>query len=159
MKSNHVTVALSNAYTWNERHMAVGSNRCGLEVKLTLPSDDELLLQHRLSHNVYLGDEDDDPSLELFTPEWEIVGILGRRVLKVTLMKAMPMKGVAVWWSRLFERGECASEIGEVDTGGCEGRKIRGEGGKGMKEAWEEAHRMFKEKIKIKEGGRGQIGI
>jgi len=100
---------------------------------------DPISLSEKLLHNVYIGDEDDGPGVESLTPDWELTTYAGtRRYLSVTLLKATPMPGVTVWWSRVFESGK--EDIDVVRAGG-------GGGGAKMKEVWDEAHRMFKEKV------------
>ena len=87
---------------------------------------DPISLSEKLLHNVYIGDEDDGPGVESLTPDWELTTYAGmRRYLSVTLLKATPMPGVTVWWSRVFESGK--EDIDVVRAGG-------GGGGAKMKE-------------------------
>ena len=153
VKSNQITVC-GTFLRWNERQTAVGTTKSSIEVKVSLPDrPHDLLLQHRLAHSVFLGEEDDDPNVELITPDWEIVAVGGTRYLRVVLGKAVPMAGVSVWWSRLFEKGSCDGEREDVDVETMEGRGNRKKGEKAatMKEAWDEAHKMFVEKMKQKQ--------
>eukprot|EP00520_Triparma_pacifica_P008339 CAMPEP_0118632484 /NCGR_PEP_ID=MMETSP0785-20121206/472_1 /TAXON_ID=91992 /ORGANISM="Bolidomonas pacifica, Strain CCMP 1866" /LENGTH=73 /DNA_ID=CAMNT_0006523263 /DNA_START=305 /DNA_END=523 /DNA_ORIENTATION=- len=73
------------------------------------------MLQHKLQHDVYLGDEDDPVGVEMITPDWELVGHGVCRYLKVELIKAQPMEGVKVWWTRVFEKGGCEWEVEDMD--------------------------------------------
>jgi hypothetical protein len=158
VKSNQITVC-GTFLRWSERQTAVGSNKGSLEIKVSLPDRRfDLLLQHRLAHSVFLGEEDDDPAVELITPDWEITGPGGgTRYLKVTLGKAVPMAGVSVWWSRLFENGSCDCEGEDLDVEMMEGRgnNKKGEKAATMKQAWDEAHKMFVEKMKEKKSSKG----
>ena len=67
----------------------------------------------------------------------------GRRALKLTLSKDNP-HGVVVWWTRALEGEE------PVDTRTFPDRK-RGANAEANQSVWEEATRLFKEKVKNRE--------
>ncbi|GMH60985.1 hypothetical protein TrLO_g13660 [Triparma laevis f. longispina] len=133
-KSPTLTVTLKDAFTFKDRNAAVGKAKCSLLVSL----EGEEILNDVLMHNVYHGDSD-DPDLELLTPDWELKTYGSSKYLQITLQKAVPMSGVVIWWTRVFR------DYGDDIV-------VEREDKNGMKEAWEEAHRMFKEKV----GGRAK---
>merc|ERR1712137_339313 len=78
-------------------------------------------------------------------PDWELRDLDGRRVLRLTVKKAVMPGGlsVVIWWSRVL-KGDPAIDVGQISD-----RK------KGASEsfakAWNEAHLQFKEKVKSRE--------
>eukprot|EP00658_Telonema_sp_P-2_P067521 TRINITY_DN5643_c0_g1_i1.p1 TRINITY_DN5643_c0_g1~~TRINITY_DN5643_c0_g1_i1.p1 ORF type:complete len:268 (+),score=90.68 TRINITY_DN5643_c0_g1_i1:129-932(+) len=72
--------------------------------------------------------------------EWELKDTedgSGRRVCRVVLIKKAP-GGVTIWWPRLLDQDE-----NDIDTTQIQGRRNV----EANKSAWEEAHRMFRQKV------------
>ncbi|CAM9518781.1 unnamed protein product, partial [Heterosigma akashiwo] len=77
--------------------------------------------------------------------DWELADLPrdaeGRRLLRITLQKHVPLAGLTVWWSSMF-KGDT-----EIDVAAIEGR-----GGGGAPaahaDAWAEAQRLFREKMR-----------
>eukprot|EP00466_Bigelowiella_natans_P014388 jgi/Bigna1/85272/estExt_fgenesh1_pg.C_30119 len=115
----------------------IGSKR----VKVVV-SKDKKRLDIKLDKNIYLSgelaydvevDEDYDGGVE-----WQLDSVESRRRIAITLKKKCPIQGATLWWSRFFKREE------KVDTAKIKDRR---KGSKGMKEAWEEAHKLFRAKV------------
>ena len=86
---------------------------------------------------------------ELCPVQWEIVSMEDdnetktlHRVLEITLRKLSPIPGAVIWWKNVFV-GD--SEI-DVTTIPDRVKSNTGAGNEASR-AWEEAHRMFKEKV------------
>jgi len=156
-KAPAVSVSITGALTWKDRESAVGTSTQPL-LTLTLLSSSSSpppSLSCRLPHPVYVGDADDaDAEVEALQPDWEMKTFGEGRHVKISLKKAVPMAGMVLWWKTPVEGGA------EIDVGEIADR-TKGTGTAGgdgtYKEAWDEAHRMFKEKIKDKEKGKTEI--
>jgi len=116
--------------------------------------------------------------------DWEVLTFgTNDRVLKLTFGKSSPMNNIVIWWDKLFSNDDGP----KIDLGEIEGRKKQaggvtnyigsgsdrasgsgsGSGSTGGKDidlgtdassAWEEAHRMFKDKMKKKKKMEQQEG-
>ncbi|GMI08192.1 hypothetical protein TrVE_jg12506 [Triparma verrucosa] len=142
LKSPSITCTLKNASPFTSRNSTVGSPKTTLKITFSSHS----VLSEILQHDVYINDEDETE--DKHTPEWEVITYSKQsndtvdtveRYLTITLEKATPSSNVVIWWTKVFR------DVGEEVA-------VEREGGKGMKETWEEAHRMFREKVK----GRGK---
>jgi len=149
-----IAVNITNALSFRDRASAIGSsNKQSISVSikkgaLTIPH----LPTIALPHPVYVGDEDDAESLSQLQPDWEMATFGSSRYVKITLKKAVPMAGMTLWWKTCVTGGD------EIDVQNISERVRRnapGAGGGGapklnMQETWDEAHRMFREKMKVK---------
>mmetsp|Transcript_6808 Transcript_6808/g.9975 ORF Transcript_6808/g.9975 Transcript_6808/m.9975 type:complete len:288 (+) Transcript_6808:71-934(+) len=66
------------------------------------------------------------------------------KLVRITLLKAVPMAGVSLWWSHPL------LHCPKTDVNAIGGRK--GDRQDEIKAAWDEAHRMFREKMANKKG-------
>mmetsp|Transcript_21738 Transcript_21738/g.64009 ORF Transcript_21738/g.64009 Transcript_21738/m.64009 type:complete len:275 (+) Transcript_21738:1542-2366(+) len=128
-----------------------------------------LLLKGELPHAIHLAEDEDEVEWEIETlsPSSSSGGSgggggagtttgTGGKFVRVTLRKVVPMPGVCIWWDSPF------NNCPKIDVETIEARK-RGtntagdNGGKSkqeqVKEAWDEAHRMFREKVKSRKAG------
>lgn len=102
-----------------------------------------ILLSGSLRYDIIINPSDKDV-LESAV-DWEIKNITfanheKMRILEVTLKKKSPMPGVTMWWNCVFVGDS------EIDV-----TKIKGRGEIPNRDIWEEAHRLFKEKVAQKE--------
>ena len=95
-----------------------------------------VLLQGTLSHPVHLAEDDD-------TVDWSIeqdttVTTQPLRYLCVTLYKATPMAGLAIWWKKLLQQ-----EPQEIVFDWMDNTQTNA-----FQQAWETAHEQFRTKVK-----------
>lgn len=148
--SKDIRVKIHGALSYQDRFSAVGTENIidgveGSKGKLivTAKGCDEPLLQGYTGYPVYLPQDEEEI-------DWEIdVTDSNMKMIRITLLKAVPMQGLTVWWSRPL------IHFPEIDVvSGIEGRTSSNSNKDKhdqWKQSWEEAHRMFKEKIKNKE--------
>lgn len=148
--SKDIRVNFYGALSYEDRFSAVGTENIidgveGSKGKLivTAKGCNESLLQGYTGYPVYLPQDEEEI-------DWEIdVTDSNMKMIRITLLKAVPMQGLTVWWSRPL------IHFPEIDVvSGIEGRTSSNSNKDKhdqWKQSWEEAHRMFKEKIKNKE--------
>lgn len=141
------SVGVEGILPYSDRWMAVGTAKPRLSCVST---NGEMLLEGELPHPVHLAEEDSDDGLV----DWSVVvdnnekGQL--RFLTITLHKAVPMQGLSVWWRRplmgfpevdldAVRSGTTSADIGSSSSG------TKGDTSKEFLEAWEEAHKIFRE--------------
>ena len=122
------SVTVDGILPYSDRFSAVGSTK----PKLVCSSGAEILLEGELPHPVHLSEDDDD------VVDWSIEDT-GGRFLVITLHKAVPMQGLSVWWRRPL------MEFPEVDMNAVRGESNQGNASKEFLEAWEQAHKIFRE--------------
>lgn len=143
IKSRNIHVEATGLIPYGERNAAVaGSDGDGaygqLKVTAKMDSGETVnLLEGGLTHKAHLAEDEDDI-------EWEISSECDRKFVRVTLRKAVPMAGVVVWWDQILQHSP------KIDVCSIRGRAKQSAS---VENAWEEAHRMFKEKVK-----KGQLG-
>lgn len=113
---------------------------------------EKLILQGELPYFVHLPEAEEDV-------DWEIdVTDPNEKLLKITFLKAVPMQGIIIWWSRPLLHFPEIDVIQDIDGRG--GNLKSSENSQRvhalseqdkMKKAWEEAHTMFREKMKKKQ--------
>jgi len=142
IKSKDIHVVASGMVPYGERNAAVGGGgETHGKLKVMAIVDGEntamTLLEGELPHKIHLAEDEEEV-------EWEILTEDDRKFVVVTLRKAAPMAGVVIWWDCILQH--CP----KIDFSSIEGRskESSGSSGAGMESAWEEAHRLFKEKVK-----------
>ena len=143
IKSKDIRVIASGMVAYGERNAAVGGGEYNGKLRVTARVDNgngnatKTLIEGELPHKIHLAEDEDEV-------EWEILSEDDRKFVVVTLRKAAPMAGVVIWWDRVLKH--CP----KIDLSGIEGRNKKSSDGSGarMESAWEEAHRLFKEKVK-----------
>ena len=163
---------------------------------LSSPSSPRTIISGDFSFPVFVGDEDDDDDDDVDDPnmnkpgclsplvDWEVVSFhCGTRAVKITLGKASPMKGVVIWWDRLFSSHAQSPRIDVEKIKGRRGgdRILKGKSGSNatgggkvpspslssssssspsspsFSSAWEQAHEMFKEKMAAKKKNNAKV--
>jgi hypothetical protein len=118
-------VKVEGVLPYADRHAAVGSTKPRLQIWL---DDSTVLYEGDLPHPVHLAQEDEDI-------DWSFERRQGDRFAVMTLYKAVPMQGLTVWWKRpLMEVPEIKMENEKPGAS------------QEFLQAWEEAHRLFREK-------------
>jgi hypothetical protein len=118
-KGPSVQVDLSNALGYADRNTAIGaaSPKATLSIGLKNgPLVTKVLPSVELPHPVYVGDADDSEGVEMLEAEWEVVTVGEGRFVKVTLKKAVPMEGMALWWNTCIVGGD------KIDVNGIKDR-------------------------------------
>ncbi len=122
------SVTVDGILPYSDRCSAVGSTK----PRLVCSSGTAKLLEGELPHPVHLAEDDDD------VVDWSIEDTNGR-FLVILLHKAVPMQGLSVWWRRPL------MEFPEADIHAVRGEGNQGNASKEFIEAWEQAHKIFRE--------------
>ena len=137
--------AMSNASTLDFKSEGKGSvNVLGGE------DQEKLILQGTIPYFIHLpeGEEEVDWEIDVTDPDQKLV--------KITFLKAVPMHGVVIWWNRPLLHFPEIDVIQDIEG---RGGKLKSDNSKRvpvlsdqdkMKKAWDEAHVMFREKMKNK---------
>ena len=134
IRSRNIHVEATGLISYGERNAAVAGSDDDGQLKVTAKMDSGEtvnLLEGDLTHKVHLAEDEDDI-------EWEILSEGDRKFVCITLRKAVPMAGVVVWWDQILKH--CP----KIDLSSIRGRA---KDSASVENAWEEAHRMFKEKV------------
>ena len=125
------SVVVEGILPYADRWSAVGSTKA----KLVCKSGEQVLLEGELPHAVHLAEED-------LAVDWSVEDEQMYRFLVVTLHKAVPMQGLTVWWRRpLMSFPEADLTV----IRGDDKSKQQGAASKEFLDAWEEAHKIFRE--------------
>lgn len=143
VKGNQLQVNIENMLPFKDRHIAVGTDqKAQLNVIWTDPAtgDSKMLLEGDFPHAVHASeDEELDWGIDRLTEHDSKKEVA---LLVITVRKAVPMEGVVIWWKRPL------TKFAEIDpTQANPGDASRA---KEFQNAWEEAHRQFREKIQEK---------
>jgi Ser-tRNA(Ala) deacylase AlaX len=121
---------------------------------LRIYHNEHTILQGTLPYFVHYPEEDDEEE-EGESIDWEITpdpySLLNNphttmRLIRITFNKAVPMAGLVVWWTKPL------MHFPDIDLKDIESRTTADTNTSNrMREAWEEAHRLFQEKIKSKD--------
>ena len=150
ISTRDLCVKLTGALPYLDRKAAVGGEACGRLVMSAVKSSGErkVLLDGMLPQFIHLAEDEEEV-------EWEIdkFGKRTERVARVTLRKAVPMNGLFIWWDQPL------AHCPKIDVSCIEDRYTKPVEGViadhksqqvQIKEVWDEAHRMFREKIQSK---------
>jgi hypothetical protein len=146
ISSKYIVVETTGSLKYEDRYSAVGATSKGeLIVKVITPEKSQILLQGYLAYPYHLPEGEDNV-------DWEINATdANMKLIRITFLKAVPMQGLTVWWSRPllhFSEIDVVSDIeGRADTNSSKTQSKQDE----WKQAWDEAHRLFKEKVKNRE--------
>ena len=122
-------VSVDGILPYADRHCAMGTTKPLLK---TVEGKNKILLEGNLPHPVHLANDDDDI-------DWCIERRKNKdgdtKFIAITLYKAVPMQGLFIWWKRPF------MEYDEINID-----QEPSQASKEFLQAWEEAHKLFKEK-------------
>jgi hypothetical protein len=122
------SVQVKGAVSYANRFCAVGTVKPKLIVHST---DMACLVEGELPHPVHFAQDEDEI-------EWSVErSSSDERFLAITLYKAVPMQDLSIWWRRPL------MSFDEIELG-----KDSNKTSKEFQNAWEEAHRLFREKKK-----------
>jgi hypothetical protein len=141
-KSSDIRVEVTGALNYSDRHSAVsvGQASSNGQLKIYDKSNNMILLQGELAYPVHFAEGEEEV-------DWEIdVTDAQHKLIRVTLLKAVPMYGLTLWWCRPL------TKFNEIDiVSDIENRNKDGTRQKEWQSKWDEAHRIFKEQIKNRE--------
>ena len=105
------------------------------KMRLCVKLDGKAIVEGLLAYAVLI-DEDADGGID-----WELKGARGsgRRRWIATMRKVSPVANARIWWNRLFEQ-EPKIDVTQIQD--------RRKASKSMKSLWDDAHRMFREKVR-----------
>jgi hypothetical protein len=110
-----------------DRFCAVGTIKPQIRVQSTTGA---VLLEGEVPHSIHYAQEEDEV-------EWSVErSCLDERFLAITFYKAVPTQGLSIWWRRPMMHFE------EMEVEKQESSQTSQE----FLQAWEEAHRLFREK-------------
>jgi hypothetical protein len=120
------SIEVKGAVSYANRFCAVGTAKPKLIVHST---DMACLVDGELPHPVHFAQDEDEI-------EWSVErSSSDERFLAITLYKAVPMQDLSIWWRRPL------MSFDEIELG-----KDSNKTSKDFQNAWEEAHRLFREK-------------
>ena len=105
--------------------------------------DNNIVMEGTVRYKFELNDE------ELCPIQWELVTItdaaaVEHRVLELALKKLSPIPGAVIWWKNVFV------DDPEIDVTTIPDRQVS-QTSKEISGAWDEAHRLFKERVAARE--------
>jgi len=150
--SRNIRVKVTGAFSYEDRHCATVSN--GKKAQngkgtVTVWNNMAVLLKGELSHFIHLAEGEEGV-------DWEIdTSSASKKLIRITLLKALPMQGLTIWWNRPLMNFpeinvadiECRCNMGSTVKNRVNMVDRKDSQGK-MKEVWEEAHGLFLEKVK-----------
>jgi len=153
-----IRVHVTGAVNYEGRHSAVGGfdgsqNTDGVEgskgkVVVSAVGRDSPILEGHLAYPTHLSEGEDEV-------DWEIdVTDPSKKIIRITLLKAVPMQGLTVWWSRPllhFPEIDVVSGIEDRDMPSSSKSSKNKNQQEQWKDSWDEAHRMFRDKVKQRE--------
>ena len=99
-----------------------------------------IVFQGMLPHPIHLAEDEENV-------EWELVSHHAmKKVLRITFQKALPMQGLTMWWDRPllhFPKINLQTDIQGRNSSSIKDNTK-------MKQVWDEAHTLFREKMKQK---------
>jgi hypothetical protein len=155
ISSRDIRVRVKGGLNYNDRHSAVGGMRpqanddnCESkgEIQITTTTGIELF-RGSVAYDFYLSEDEEEV-------DWEIDATNEQqKMVKITLLKALPMQGLTIWWNKpilgypdidvikdISDRVKKSNDNGEIANKDEE-----------MKDVWDEAHRLFRERVKQRE--------
>ena len=150
--SRDIQVEVSGALNYKDRFAAVGGNRPidrendSSKGEIIIRASSYILFKGQLAYSIYLPENEEEV-------DWEIdASDSSKKLVKITLLKALPMQGLTIWWSKPFltyPEIDVVRDIKDRDKKKTSGQSVKDH--EQMKSVWDEAHRMFKEKVKNRE--------
>lgn len=157
--SRHIRVQVRGALNYKDRFAAVGGDRATdtgtgtkggsgnskgkINVTTTCGST---IIEGYLAYAIYLPEDEEEV-------DWEIDATNPKKkLIKITLLKALPMQGLTIWWSKPMMNYPEIDVVKDIEGRGNEDgdAKTKSKQEK-MKASWDEAHRLFREKVKNRE--------
>lgn len=155
--SRDIRVKVTGSLNYKDRFAAVGGNRTIKSSKeddsdsnrgeiYVHTKDGREIFKGSLAYHIYLPEGDDDV-------DWEIDATNPKmKLVKITLLKALPMQGLTIWWSKPildYPEIDVVKDIEDRNKDGTNDKTSTSSSKQEeLKRVWDEAHRMFRENIK-----------
>jgi len=125
--------AVENILPYRDRQAAVMGSSA--PQRLLVTCNGKILLQGHLSHPVHLAEEEDavDWSIEQYSDD-----VVYCRYLLLTLYKATPFAGMAIWWKKVLQEEDHEIPLDWVQSSGA------------FQQSWDEAHKQFRANLENK---------
>ena len=111
------------------------------------------VFQGSLPHPIHLAEDEEDVEWELVSPS----SSHAMKVLRITFRKALPMQGLTIWWDQPLLHFPKINLQNDIPERGMAKMKNNDNNSTKMKQVWDEAHALFREKIKQKKEQTSQI--
>lgn len=165
LSTRDIRVCVTGAFSYKDRNSATASgggdiahsSSCSSASKgtLTVVSGDDIILKGDLPNFVYFpeGEEEVEWEMDISNNDPK------KGLIRITLLKAVPMQGLTIWWRHpLLNFPEINVET-DIEgrykqnnvSSSSSGSKHDQQAASKIKETWDEAHRMFREKVKNRE--------
>jgi hypothetical protein len=155
--SKDIRVTVEGILPFQERQMAVGTFKPKLHVYGNTATNEKIvLLQDELPHPVHLPQDEEEEIGDLKHGQAggrPIDWVIERQVMtdapyiSITLFKAVPMMGMSIWWKRpLISVPDLDHDVISPGDRANSSNTGNTNNGQAFAQAWEEAHRMFREK-------------
>lgn len=136
---------------YNDRFAVVGGSRTTgeesdckgeIHVKTTTGVD---IFKGNLAYAIYFpeGEEEVEWEIDATDPE--------KKLIRITLLKALPMQGLTIWWSKPMVKYPEIDVVRDIKGRDNKNKDNSGSKQEQMKAVWDEAHHMFREKVKKRE--------
>ena len=153
--SRDIHLEVKGALSYKDRFAAVGGNR-------TTDKDDEasnskgeinvrtangsLIFKGDLAYAIHLPEGEEEV-------DWEIDATYpGKKMIQITFLKALPMQGLTIWWNKPVMDYPEIDVLKDIEGRSSENNDASSQSKQQkMKATWDEAHRMFREKVKKRE--------
>jgi len=159
IKSKDISVKTEGELPFSQCLSAVGGDATSkgsllVQAKVASSGSTVTLFSGNFPHFIHLPEGEEAIDWEIDTCEYyhdvldllsSAAGCAGQtKLIRITLLKAVPMAGVSLWWSHPL------LHCPKTDVNAIGGRK--GDRQDEIKASWDEAHRMFREKMANKKG-------
>ena len=150
--SRDIRVEVKGGLSYSDRFAAVGGSKVTdqdsdgkgeIHVKTTTGIN---IFRGHLAYSIYLpeGEEEVDWEIDATDPN--------KKLIKITLLKALPMQGLTIWWSKPMVKYPEIDVVRDIQgRGNDNNRDDSTSKQEQMKAVWDEAHRLFREKVKKRE--------
>uniref|UniRef100_A0A7S3PZ41 CS domain-containing protein n=1 Tax=Chaetoceros debilis TaxID=122233 RepID=A0A7S3PZ41_9STRA len=155
IESRNIRLDVRGALNYGDRHSAVGEDKGNLKISVveagggnkdTLPLE---IFEGRLAYSIHYAEGEDDLDWEIMTTSE------GSKLIRVTLLKSVPMQGLTIWWNRPFLHFPMIDVVSDIEGRGPSLGDTIGSGSDNKKsqheewkKTWDEAHDSFRDKVK-----------
>lgn len=140
----HIQVKLQGVHPYASRSIAVGNDKVASLKLITSNNNNTVLLEGDFPHAIHAAE--DNVSEDNNTADWEIDRVVeaGKQVSYwvMTVQKATPMEGLVIWWKHPLK------QFPEIEA--RQANPNNSAKAEAFQQAWDEAHRQFREKAKQK---------
>jgi len=119
------------------------------------------LIEGYLPYPIHLDEDEEEVDWNISTDESPISSSKSDRIIKIYLNKAVPMGGITIWWNRpLMDYPQINTQTdieGRNVIKSCKNDNNSNNRETEMKRVWDEAHRLYRERIKMNKNNINKI--